>query len=170
MVHAAEGANIDAAAVRRDLATITALLARALPHARIASYASTGDRAFVSADGRTTFMLVYPPPGPSSSFGTNPTGGQGGRAALHGVTVAGAPVHLTGLDALSSSSKQKGGLGLLLESLLGGVLALAVLAFVFASALAVVPLVIARDLDHDQLPARLGADLGHLGVGDRGAS
>ena len=57
--------------------------------------------------------------------------------------MAGAPVHLTGLDALSASGDRKGGLGLLLESLLGGGLALLVLAFVFASAMALVPLVIA---------------------------
>jgi RND superfamily putative drug exporter len=88
-------------------------------------------------------MLVYPPPSRSSSFGTNPQAAKTARAALIRATVAGAPVHLTGLDALSAASKQKGGLGILLESLLGGVLALAVLAFVFASLMAFVPLVIA---------------------------
>ena len=35
-----------------DLAAIDARLSEALPGARIASYASTGDRAFVSKDGR----------------------------------------------------------------------------------------------------------------------
>jgi putative drug exporter of the RND superfamily len=34
--------------------------AAALPGARTASWVSTGDRAFVSADGRTTFELIYP--------------------------------------------------------------------------------------------------------------
>ena len=42
------------------------------PGSRVASYASTGDRAFVSDDGRTTFAIVYPRPDPDSSFGDNP--------------------------------------------------------------------------------------------------
>ena len=50
---------------RRASATqLDAALAKveaALPEARTASYASTGDRAFVSDDGRTTFALVYIP-------------------------------------------------------------------------------------------------------------
>ncbi len=130
-------------AVRSGLTQLSARLQRALPRARIASYASTGDRTFVSADGRTTFMLVYPPPGPNSSYGSNPRAVRAARAALAGATVAGAPVQLTGLNALTASSGEKGGLGLVLESLLAGVSALVVLGFVFASLLAVVPLVIA---------------------------
>jgi RND superfamily putative drug exporter len=65
------------------------------------------------------------------------------RSALHGVEVAGAPVQLTGLDALAASTGHKGGLGLFAEGLLAGLGALLVLAFVFASWLAIVPLVIA---------------------------
>jgi RND superfamily putative drug exporter len=38
----------------------TAALQHALPGVRVASYASTHDRAFVSRNGRTTFGLVYP--------------------------------------------------------------------------------------------------------------
>ena len=40
--------------------------------ARIASYASTGDRAFVSEDGRTAFALVYPQPDPDSAVRREP--------------------------------------------------------------------------------------------------
>src|SRR6516164_529744 len=46
-------------------------LVPAVPHTRIASYATTGDHAFVARDGRTTFLLAYPPPEPGS-FGQNP--------------------------------------------------------------------------------------------------
>jgi putative drug exporter of the RND superfamily len=60
--------------VRADLRRLDARLRRALPGARIASYASTGDSAFVGADGRTVFALVYPRPAASSEFGENPTG------------------------------------------------------------------------------------------------
>ncbi|MGH2892528.1 MAG: MMPL family transporter, partial [Solirubrobacteraceae bacterium] len=135
-------ATVDSPVVKAGLSSVAARIARVVPHARTASFASTGDRAFVSHDGRTTFVLAYPPPTPGS-FGQNPQALKATRAALSGVTIAGRPVHLSGLDALSTSSGQKGGVGLLVEALLGGLGALAVLAFVFASLLAFVPLVIA---------------------------
>ena len=136
------GAMVDSPAVRASLEAVTLRLERAVPGLRVASYASTGDRAFVSRDGRTTFLVAYPPPEPGG-YGQAPRAAKSAAAALRGVTVAGAPVHLSGLDALAASSARKGGVGLLVEALLGGVGALVVLAFVFASLLAIVPLVIA---------------------------
>jgi RND superfamily putative drug exporter len=136
------GTSIDTPSVREGLHEIVVRIERAVPGARIASYASTGSRAFVSADGRTTFLLAYPPV-TTGSFGQNPKAAKAARAALRGLTVAGAPVHLSGLDALSVSTGQRGGLGLLAEAILGTLGALAVLAFVFASFLALVPLLIA---------------------------
>jgi RND superfamily putative drug exporter len=59
------------------------------------------------------------------------------------MTVAGAPVHLTGYDALSAQSGGGNGPGVLVEALFGGLGALVVLAFVFASFLAIVPLLMA---------------------------
>ena len=53
------GKTVDSPGVRAQLAAADAKIAAAAPGARVASYASTGDRAFVSADGRTTFALVY---------------------------------------------------------------------------------------------------------------
>ncbi len=136
------GTDLAAPQVRAGLARVSHRIAAAVPHARIASYASTGDRAFVSRDGRTTFVVAYPPPTPGS-FGQNAQAVDAARAALRGATVAGAPVHLTGLNALSASDDKGGGVGLLAESLLGGLGALLVLAFVFASLMAFVPLVVA---------------------------
>src|SRR6185312_575795 len=86
------GANVGSAQVRSGLAGVGRRIAAAVPRARIASYASTGDRAFVSRDGRTTFVLAYPPPTPGS-FGQNAQAVSAARAALRGATVAGAPVH-----------------------------------------------------------------------------
>jgi putative drug exporter of the RND superfamily len=138
------GRTIDAPSVRADLRRVDARLARALPGARIASYASTGDRAFVSADRRTVFALVYPTPDPGSTFGENPRAARAAGSALAGLTVGGAPVRLTGFDALAEESGGGGGgPGVLLEAVLGAAGALVVLAFVFASFLAVVPLVMA---------------------------
>src|SRR5207302_1912400 len=54
-----------------------------------------------------------------------------------------APVHLTGYDALNVQNGGGNGPGVLLEAMLGGLGALVVLAFVFASFLAVVPIVMA---------------------------
>src|SRR5688572_4049853 len=139
-----DGESVDSPAVKRDLAAIDARLERALPQARIASYASTGDETFVSDDGRTTFAIVHPTPDPDAFFGENPRAERVVRNALDGATVAGEPVKLTGFDALAKDSGgEDEGAGVLLEAVLGGVGALIVLAFVFASLLAFVPLVMA---------------------------
>jgi RND superfamily putative drug exporter len=136
-----EGESVDSPAVKRDLAAVDARLKEALPQARIASYASTGDRTFVSDDGRTTFALIYPPPDPNEQFGENPAAFDATSKALEGATVGGEPVKVTGFDALAEDSGGGGGgPGVLLEAVLGGFGALIVLSFVFASFLAIVPL------------------------------
>src|SRR5271166_3749503 len=129
--------------VRGELGAIEARLLGALPASRVAGYASTGNRAFLSPDGRTTFIVAYPPPDNSQAFGDNPNAARKASAALSGATVAGAPVHLTGFDALSVQSGGGGGPGVLVEALIGGFGALLVLAFVFASFLAIVPIMMA---------------------------
>lgn len=49
------GTTVDSPGIKQQLAA-------AAPQARVVSYALTGDRLFVSADGRTTFGLVFPSP------------------------------------------------------------------------------------------------------------
>jgi RND superfamily putative drug exporter len=139
-----QGTTVTSPGVRADLARIDARLRRALPGARIASYASTGDRAFISKDQRTTFALIYPTPDRDSAFGENLKAEKTARRAIGGATVAAEPVHLTGFDALAGQSGGGGGgPGVLLEAVLGAAGALIVLGFVFASFLALVPLVMA---------------------------
>jgi RND superfamily putative drug exporter len=139
-----KGESAASPAVRADLKRLDQRLERALPGARIASYSSTGDKGFVSKDGRTVFALVYPRPDPDSQFGDNPQAAKAGARALRGAEIAGSPVHLTGFDALSQDSgSDSDGPGVLLEALIGGVGALLVLTFVFASLLAFVPIVMA---------------------------
>ena len=139
-----EGESVDSEAVTADLEALDASLAEALPGSRIASYASTGDDAFVSTDGTTTFAVVYPTPDPDSAFGENPAAEKAASEAVEGATVAGSPVHLTGFDALfEDSGEDADGPSLLIEALIGGFGALIVLIFVFASFLAVVPLLMA---------------------------
>jgi RND superfamily putative drug exporter len=136
------GTPVGSPLVARELERVETKIERAAPRVRVASYASTGDGAFVSRDGRTTFLLAYPHPKPGN-FGQNPEATKKIEAALNDVTVGGAPVRVTGFDALSASAGGGGGVGILLEALLGGLGALAVLAFVFASLLAFVPLLVA---------------------------
>src|SRR4051812_32868874 len=138
------GTTVDSPGVRADLEAALAKVKAALPASRIASYASTRDRTFVSADGRTTFALVSIP----AKGGVDPGQAEARRAeaALDGVTVAGAPLHVTGLDALRAAAAdggKDGGASMAVEALIAGGGALLVLAFVFASWMAIVPLLMA---------------------------
>ncbi len=131
------GTTVDSPGVRPALERAFGALARD-PRLRVVSWASTGDRGFVAADGRTTFGLVFPPP-------TGPTGpdlGPAVTAAMRGALPPAATLRVTGVDELSAGDGG-GGTGVLTETLLGGLGALAVLAFVFGSLLALVPLLIA---------------------------
>ena len=85
-----QGTTVDSPGVSGELDAALAKVQAALPDARTASYASTHDRAFVSADGRTTFALVYIP----AKGGVDPGQAEARRAqaALAGVTVGGSPV------------------------------------------------------------------------------
>ena len=136
------GTSVASPSVRAGLMQVEAKLRAAIPGVRTASFASTGSRAFVSANGRTTFALAYAPPD-NESFGNNTRAAKKAIAALAGDTIAGAPVHVTGIDALQNQTGGGNGPGVLLESVLGGLGALVVLAFVFASLLAFVPMLMA---------------------------
>ncbi|HZV73589.1 MAG TPA: MMPL family transporter [Conexibacter sp.] len=137
------GRTVETAAVRAELRSVEDKVAAAIPGARVTGYGSTGDAAFVSRDGRTAFAVAYAPPDPNQPFGDNPRAARSARAALAGLTVGGAPVHLTGYDALNAQSGNSNGPGVLLEALLGGLGALVVLGFVFGSLLAFIPLLMA---------------------------
>jgi RND superfamily putative drug exporter len=136
------GTSVASPAVRAGLLGVESKLRAAIPGLRTASYADTGNRAFVSANGRTTFVLAYPPPD-NESFGNNTRAAKTAARVLAGDTVAGAPVHLTGLDALANQTGGSNGPGVFVEAMLGGAGALLVLAFVFASLLAFIPIVMA---------------------------
>jgi putative drug exporter of the RND superfamily len=111
----------------------------AVPAARIVDYGATHDPLFVSRDGHSTFALVFTPV--EKSFGA-PKIPAGVTRALARALPAGAHVELTGLNQLASGGSSKGP-GVFVETLIGAGGALAVLAFVFASMLAFVPLLIA---------------------------
>ena len=114
-------------------------VATKVPSVRVLDEANTGDAAFRTTDGRSAYALVFYRFNPSPTVQL-PT--QQLRAALEAAKPAGSTVGVTGQDALAVGSDTDGP-GVLAETLLGGVGALAVLAFVFASMLALLPLVVA---------------------------
>ena len=138
-------AGTSATAARDELAEAEASLREALPGALVAGYGSTGDRAFVSADGRTTFVVVYPRFRPDTGFDAGLEELGTARETLRAAPVAGSAWNVTGYEALQDSSESGSdtGVGVLVEALVGGLGALVVLAFVFASFLALVPLITA---------------------------
>jgi RND superfamily putative drug exporter len=122
-----------------DIAQVFAAVRTALPQARVIDQASTGDRRFVTDDGRSAFALVQ---------GPMPQGfGPGFEAPLQRVLEpaaerAGLQVGLTSYNLLAAGGETEGP-SVLVETLFGAIGALAVLLFVFASFLAFVPLLIA---------------------------
>jgi putative drug exporter of the RND superfamily len=139
-----EGTTVDSPGVNEELEAALARVEVALPDARLASYASTGDRAFVSEDGRTTFALVYIPARGGLEPGQREA--QQAQSALDGATVRGQPVRVTGFEALRAETAGEdagGSVTVLVEVLVAGAGALVILAFVFASFMAIVPLLMA---------------------------
>ncbi|HWH46092.1 MAG TPA: MMPL family transporter, partial [Thermoleophilaceae bacterium] len=138
-----EGTTVDSAGVRASLGGLEERARAAVPGSRVAGFGSTGDRAFVSEDGGTAFVYVFPPRS-EEPFGGNIDASRDLIEAVGSEEVAGAPVRVTGYDALFDSSGEGAeGPGVLLEAVIGGTGALFVLIFVFGSALALVPLAMA---------------------------
>ena len=140
VVTLAQGTTVDSPGVKEQLTKVEETARNAVPRSRVAGFGSTGDKAFVSRDGRTAFVYVFAPR-TDDPFGGNVDDQRNLRDALRGTTIEGAPVRVTGYDALfDSSGDADDGPGVLLEALIGGVGALIVLIFVFGSFLALVPL------------------------------
>jgi putative drug exporter of the RND superfamily len=138
-----QGKTVNSPGVRAELRKLERTARKAVPGSRIAGFGSTGDKGFISRDGSTAFVYLFPPLA-EDPFSGNVDRQRDLREAMGKVTVAGAPVRLTGYDALyDSSGTADEGPGVLLEALIGGVGALVVLVFVFGSWLALVPLAMA---------------------------
>jgi RND superfamily putative drug exporter len=113
--------------------------AGAVPGVLVTDYATTGNDAFVAEDGMTTYALIQGPP--PTSFGP------GIEARLEPALTkaadrAGLDAGLTSYGLLSAGGDTEGP-SVLVETLLGAAGALLVLIFVFASFLALLPLLIA---------------------------
>jgi RND superfamily putative drug exporter len=122
-----------------DVAKSFAAIETKVPDVRAVDEAGTGDKAFRTKDDRTAYALVFYRfnPSPTQKILTDPI-----RAAAESAAPAGASIGVTGEDALAVGDSDSGN-GVLVEVLLGALGALIVLAFVFASFLALLPLVVA---------------------------
>jgi RND superfamily putative drug exporter len=138
------GATVDDPAAKAALARGFDAVSQ-IKGVRVASYADTADRHFVSPDGRTTYGLVFRPAPATSGFTDNDIAGQSATtvADLQAALPAGSTVQLTGIDPLSTAGNTSGGSGVMTEVLLSALGALAVLLFVFGSFLALLPLLVA---------------------------
>jgi RND superfamily putative drug exporter len=132
--------TVDSPGIRRRLGAAFDAIAHD-PHLRVVSYISTRDPRFVSADGRTTFGLVFFPE--RAGFGGGPTLPSEIETTLGRALPQDTSVSITGIEPLTANGDRSGGPGVLGETLLGAAGALLVLMFVFASLLAAVPLAVA---------------------------
>lgn len=106
---------------------------------RIVDYGTTHDPHLLTNDGHSTYAIVFTPV--EKTFGAPKVPEQVNRAVAAALP-AGTQAQLTGLGQLANGGSEKGP-GVFVETLFGGAGALVVLAFVFASLLALVPLLIA---------------------------
>ena len=101
------GLTVDSRGVATEAGRVFAA-GHAVQHVRIADYANTGDRAFVTADGRGTFALLFTPGGQPDTL-------QAADIAVARTVQAAAPagwtVRITGLRQLENATPAKPGKG-----------------------------------------------------------
>ena len=136
---APRGSVVDSPKVQAELTAVDAEVAKAVPTLRVVSFASTGSPALVGTGGTSTIVLAYP----------SRDGDEMGPVqidALTGAAKAAAPeltVHGTSVQALEAGNTTSGKSSVLSELIVGALAALLVLAWVFGSFLALLPLITA---------------------------
>ena len=133
------GEKVTDPAVAAETGRVFAAAREAGGSVRINDYYSTHDRAFVTRDGRTTFALVFT--APENGFG-GPDAGAAIQRAIARALPAGWHAGLTGAQLLENGKPASKGTGVMTEAMIGSVGALVILALVFGSFLALLPLLI----------------------------
>jgi len=134
------GQRVGDPSVAASTGRVFAAIGRTVPHVRIADYATTGDAAFLTRDGRSTYALVFT--AAATGFG-GPTLGPTIDRAMTAAAPAGWRVGVTGSQLLAAGQpKAAQGTGLMAEAMIGSLGALLILLVVFGSFLAVLPLLI----------------------------
>ena len=141
---------------------------RALPGTRMAGYASTAQPGVPVERPAHDVRRRLPAARPHTGLRRQPRSGEtrersARRRDRRGR--AGPPDRLRRARACRAAAARAP--GVLLEALLGGLGALLVLAFVFGSFLAIVPILMAIVVDPHDLPGRVGPDDDHRSVPDR---
>jgi putative drug exporter of the RND superfamily len=133
------GTTVTSAGMPARLRALDAQILKSTPGLREISYAATGNRALVTDNGRGTILMVFPPTAntdlPPQVLDQLSTAA---RSALPTATV-----HVTGKAALAAGNAASGNSSVLTELLIGAAAALVVLAWVFGSFLAFLPLIMA---------------------------
>jgi RND superfamily putative drug exporter len=124
---------------RSDLAAIAAKI-RTVPGIQVLDYSDAADPQFITADGRSSFALIYEPQ--PQGF-ADPLADQVNSTVASAAAAQGLDVKMTGYNQLAAGNDSNEGPSVLVETLIGALGALIVLIFVFASFLALVPLMIA---------------------------
>jgi putative drug exporter of the RND superfamily len=106
---------------------------------RVADYANTANRSFLTTDPRLSYGLEFVPYAGEATRSLGPQI----TTAMTRVLPAGSSVQVTGMTELRSGGHAKESLGVVAETLTAGAGALLVLAFLFGSALALAPLLMA---------------------------
>jgi len=134
------GQTIGSTPTAAELTAVDAAIVRAMPGVRIVSFASTGSATLVGAGGSSTVVLVYPPlAGQDIDTAEVDALIAAGKSAAPPLTV-----HGTSLKALAAgNTSSSGNSSVLGELLIGALGALLVLAWVFGSFLAFLPLIMA---------------------------
>jgi len=134
-----QGQTVGSPEAATKLNALDRRLAATAPTLRTVSYSSTGSPTLVGTGGRSTIVLAYPPhDGDDVAPAALDTLASAARAEFPGATV-----HSTGVAALASGAGTTGSSSVLVELLIGALGALLVLAWVFGSFLAFLPLVMA---------------------------
>ena len=133
------GQTVHSPGVQAELKAVDAAIAKAAPTLRTVSYATTGSATLVGTGGTSTIVLAYPPHDGDDMDTT-------AVDAVTGAAKAAAPnltVHGTSLKSLAAGNTTSGNSSVLGELLIGALGALLVLAWVFGSFLAFLPLIMA---------------------------
>lgn len=134
------GQTVNTPAVAAGLRAVDAAIAKAAPTLRVVSYASTGNRALAGTNGSSAIVLAYPPnPGDDVDTTVVDTLTRAAESAAPGLTV-----HGTSQKALEAGNQtSSGNSSVMSELILGALGALVILAWVFGSFLAFLPLIMA---------------------------
>ncbi|MFE4995694.1 MMPL family transporter [Streptomyces mirabilis] len=134
------GQTVNSPQAQEKLRAVDRGIATAAPSLRLVSYASTGSRTLVGNGGTSTIVLAYPPkPGDDMATDHIDVLTRAVTAAAPGLTV-----HGTSLRALEAGNTTGGGNSSVTgELIIGAIGALVILAWVFGSLLALLPLVMA---------------------------